>query len=87
MGCCDKAKKFIDKGAMILEGNMKSIVGIEEPFSKKRLEVCMNCDQQRIRLRMRFCGICHCLLQSAIRVERKHCPCGKWENGHEITND
>lgn len=47
--------------------------------TKKRLEICNNCDKLKIKFTTRFCGECGCILAVKAAIKSFNCPLDKWD--------
>jgi membrane protease subunit (stomatin/prohibitin family) len=50
----------------------------ETPDTADRLAICAECDQLKIKFRMRFCDQCGCIIAVLARIKSEQCPLGKW---------
>lgn len=64
---------------MICQGWFRRIFNITSEESKRRLEICMSCeDKIKITKKEYICSHCGCPIKSACRADDKHCSIGKW---------
>lgn len=58
----------------ILSAFKKLLKGENTELSKKRLEICKDCED-RVGI---LCGVCGCYLKAKTRDEEEKCPKEKW---------
>ena len=63
---------------MVTQGWYRRIFNITSEESKRRLEICMSCDD-KIKIGKEYiCGHCGCPIKSATLADDKHCSINKW---------
>ena len=64
---------------MVLQGWYRRILNIRSEESKRRLAICMACeDKVKLTKKEYICGHCGCPIKSAVLADEKHCSLNKW---------
>lgn len=72
-------KSFFTKPLTIIKSIWFNKTKKYEEISKKRLEICNQCDKKiNIKYVGDVCDICGCILDNKTRIEDEHCDLCKW---------
>ncbi len=80
MGCCEKAKKAINKGKNIAKGFTALAIGKKYEFTDGRIRACRKCPDNYWIAKTIWCSICKCNIPAKARVKNEKCPNDKWDN-------
>lgn len=63
---------------MVIVAWYKRIIGIQSEEAKRRLQICMECED-KIKLGKEYiCSHCGCPIKTAALADEKECSIGKW---------
>ena len=77
--CCKKMIRFFNWLKRVYEGWKNVLTGNVSDESKRRLEICMNCDDKiQITKKEYICSHCGCVLRAKCASLNETCDMNKW---------